>query len=325
MNYIKMSPLTGMVGYGGGSSGLNVSGGTKVPFFGDRGLIHGGWEDNQTSLGENGIQYFAITSTGNTSDFGDLTTERQSGAAASNGTRGVQFGGQQSDMTIIDYITIANTGNATDFGDLNVGRRLIAGYSNGAIAWCAGGKNGGDSNVIDYWTIDTTGDASDFGDLSANRKNLSGCGNNDRGMTIGGWTSGTQYDIDYFDPNTPGNAADFGDIGRGMAEGNCTSNETRGLAMGGYDFSADAATDSCEYITISTLGNTSSFGDLDQVRTISMSSCSNGTRATFNGGNDSNNAIKSIRYFTIDTTGNSTNFGDMDTERQNISGGNSGD
>ena len=95
--------------------------------------------------------------------------------------------------------------------------------------------------------------------------------------------------------------------------------------MGGYDFSADAATDSCEYITISTLGNTSSFGDLDQVRTISRSSCRNGTRATFNGGSDSNNAIKSIRYFTIDTTGNSTNFGDMDTERQNISGGNSGD
>ena len=115
MNYIKMSPLTGMVGYGGGSSGLNISGISKVPFFGDRGLIHGGWQDG--GWGENAIQYFAITSTGNTSDFGNLTTSRQTGAAASNGTRGVQFGGQQSDMTIIDYITIANTGNATDFGD----------------------------------------------------------------------------------------------------------------------------------------------------------------------------------------------------------------
>ena len=34
MNYPKMSPLTGMVGYGGGSSGLNIGGPTVYNMLG---------------------------------------------------------------------------------------------------------------------------------------------------------------------------------------------------------------------------------------------------------------------------------------------------
>ena len=54
MNYIKMSPLTGIVGYGGGGTGLTlhakVAGGI---WYGDRGLIASGSDSNS-------IDYFAI-------------------------------------------------------------------------------------------------------------------------------------------------------------------------------------------------------------------------------------------------------------------------
>jgi hypothetical protein len=74
------------------------------------------------------IQYITIDTTGNTTDFGDLTVARQSKAAASERIRGVFGGGREPDKSnVIDYITIASTGNAADFGDLiNEAGRVVA-------------------------------------------------------------------------------------------------------------------------------------------------------------------------------------------------------
>ena len=62
-------------------------------------------------------RYITIATTGNSTDFGDLTeTKSALGALASN-TRGV-WGGGYSNKNVIEYVTIATTGNGTDFGDL---------------------------------------------------------------------------------------------------------------------------------------------------------------------------------------------------------------
>jgi hypothetical protein len=68
----------------------------------------------------NVIQYITIASTGNATDFGDLTVARNYTPGASNATRGVFCGGNDggSGLNVMDYITIDSTGNATDFGDL---------------------------------------------------------------------------------------------------------------------------------------------------------------------------------------------------------------
>jgi len=63
------------------------------------------------------IEYITIASTGNVTDFGDLTLARQTMAAGSNGTRGVWGGGRHAadtDNDVIDYVNIASTGNASD-------------------------------------------------------------------------------------------------------------------------------------------------------------------------------------------------------------------
>ena len=65
------------------------------------------------------MDYITISSTGNATDFGDLTRSAYYIGGACNKTRGV-FGGGNSATNVMDYITIASTGNATDFGDLTV-------------------------------------------------------------------------------------------------------------------------------------------------------------------------------------------------------------
>ena len=78
------------------------------------------------------IDYVTIASTGNATDFGDLTQARAELAACSSSTRGVFGGGERTggNSNVMDYVTIGTTGNATDFGDLLSETYGIAGCSN---------------------------------------------------------------------------------------------------------------------------------------------------------------------------------------------------
>ena len=78
------------------------------------------------------IDYITIASTGNATDFGDLTAGRSGVGAVSSTTRGVWGGGYiSSGSNTIDYVTIASTGNASDFGDRTNSAYQLTGCSNG--------------------------------------------------------------------------------------------------------------------------------------------------------------------------------------------------
>jgi len=86
-----------------------------------RGVFGAGFTPTPTSTRLNTIDYITIATTGNATDFGDLTIARQNPAACSSSTRGVFGGGYTPTPALLDtldYITIATTGNAIDFGDL---------------------------------------------------------------------------------------------------------------------------------------------------------------------------------------------------------------
>ena len=71
--------------------------------------------------GSDVIDYITTASTGNATDFGNLSVGRSEGGGGGNSVRGVFGGGKnasQDAVNTIDYITIASTGNASDFGDL---------------------------------------------------------------------------------------------------------------------------------------------------------------------------------------------------------------
>ena len=68
----------------------------------------------------NNIEFLTIATTGNTQDFGDLTSARHGGGIMTSKTRGVITGSWPGgNSNIIDFITIATVGDATDFGDLS--------------------------------------------------------------------------------------------------------------------------------------------------------------------------------------------------------------
>jgi len=130
---------------------------------GTRMCIAGGATDSSNTA-TNVIAFITTATTGDATDFGDLTIVRRGagGNNASSGTRGV-FGGGFPTTNVIDYITIASAGDAIDFGDLTVARNGASATSNATRALWAGGGPG--PNVIDFVTIATTGNATDFGDL----------------------------------------------------------------------------------------------------------------------------------------------------------------
>jgi hypothetical protein len=85
----------------------------------------------------NVIEYITIATTGNSTDFGDLTVGNKGNkkASTSSATRGLFAGGGDAPaINVIDYVTITSTGNATDFGDLLATTNGLAGLSN-----CHGG------------------------------------------------------------------------------------------------------------------------------------------------------------------------------------------
>jgi hypothetical protein len=83
------------------------------------------------------MDYITIASTGNATDFGDLTVAKKNMTVnGSNNSIGIFGGGQTPSLTLtIDSITFASTGNGQDFGDMinssNAGGYGQCGNSNG--------------------------------------------------------------------------------------------------------------------------------------------------------------------------------------------------
>ena len=285
-------------------------------WYGSRGIWGGGSLPSITDV----IQYKDLSTTSNTTDFGDLTSARGGVCATSGGVpggvRGVFFGGDQpSASNVIDYITVASTGNATDFGDLPGSYGYSGACSNGIRGIVAGdGSTPTYQNKIRYITIATTSNTTSFGNLTYNATSgVAGAANSTRGTIAAG---GTTNNIDYFTIMSAGNASDFGDLTyTTYGQGGCSSSEGRGVYGGGSSPSSPYRSNIINYITIDTAGNATDFGDLTTARYY-VAACSSGTRGSFGGGqwhsSQGSPTIQNvIDYITFDTTGNASDMGDL--------------
>ena len=329
IQYITISTTGNATDFGnlttGRDSGLaansNASG--AIPAGGQTGISGGG----STGSDSNVIDYVTINSAGNAIDFGNLSVARTSLASCSNGIneRGIFGGSTYSD--VIDYITINSRGNAAAFGDLLADIGSLAACSNGINerGVFGGGAETGPSyvDIIQYITINSTGNAIDFGDLTVARNILSSCSNvtNERGVFGGGGTGGDSNVIDYITINSTGNATDFGNLSLARTGLAGCSNGTyeRGVFCGGNAAggSVDNVTD---YITISTPGNATDFGDLTIAR-FGVGATSNGVsqRGIIESGSDGITPYSNvIDYITINSAGNATDFGNVTVARYNI-------
>jgi len=263
---------------------------------------------NSSFAAINVMEYITISSTGNATDFGDLTVARNYGVGSSSATRGL-FIGDDGNNTI-DYITIATTGNGLDFGDM--GPTLFyypMGASNSTRSVYQYGYDlSTPNNVIFFLTIATTGNGADFGDLTVARHSGGALASSTRAVFAGGDTGAGQSNVmDFVTIASAGNATDFGDLVVGeqkLFTAGCSSS-TRGLWMGGAD---GAGTNTISFITIATAGNTTDFGDLSAAKGYCMST-SSATRGVCAGGYSPLTNV--IEYVTIASAGNATDFGDL--------------
>jgi len=128
---------------------------------------------------ENTVDYITIGSTGNASDFGDLTAAKTGTAACASTTRALVSGGynaSSAEVNVIEYFTIATLGNGTDFGD------LLSAHSDGYAGSNKTRALFQADAVINFVTIATLGNGTDFGDCEDGTKSA-GASNGHGGLT----------------------------------------------------------------------------------------------------------------------------------------------
>ena len=200
--------------------------------------------------------------------------------------RGIWSGGYGAsspypELATLDYVQIATTGIGYDFGDLTTTGICAGGVASSTRGLWWGGRRpgGGTSNIhtaIQYVTVSSTGNSFFFGDLTYRPTSSSGASDNTRGIFAGGYNSISPY------------SGPQG-VGSGLTN--------------------------IDYTTISTLGNSSSFGELTVGRPL-RGSASSPTRGVFAAGRSFNSPativlVNTIDYVTIATTGNAIDFGDL--------------
>jgi hypothetical protein len=261
------------------------------------------------------IDRYNINSAGNASDFGDLTSGRNSGNVMSSATRTVFSCGRDAGNAFInalDYVNPTSQGNATNFGSASYAKQYGSQFGS-TTRGCVGGAEGPSQgapnyqsyDTIDYITFASTGNALDFGNQTQITQKCAGFGSTTRGVRAGGndgaGGGSTETNVmDYVTIASTGNATDFGDMTRARKDNGSCSSSTRGLNAGG-----SGNTNSIDYVTIASTGNAIDFGDLISIQGTNIRAASSEITGTFI------KTANTIVAVTIATTGNAIDFGDL--------------
>ena len=286
----------------------------------------------------NAMDFIEIATTGNATDFGDLSeTERLRPYSFASSTRGIIGGGRDHPnyFSSIDFITTSSGGGANDFGELIQGGWSGSGASNNTRGLFIGGYIPNSNTTfaqslrnfkkIQFVEIASTGDATEFGEVTENGIRENGAlASPTRAVRLGGKTTtvapswGNEVkSIDFVTIASKGDAQDFGELIEKNAAGTACSNSTRGIHAGGV-YPSPSRVNVIQFITIASLGNAQDFGDLTSANCLQGGAASS-TRGVFAGGSQPT-TVNTIEFITIATTGNATDFGDR-TEVKNGLGG----
>ena len=248
------------------------------PNGGVRGLWMGGGAPGISDV----MDFITFSTTGDATDFGNLSAARDLNGGGANSIRALCAGGQAPGVSnVIDFVTISTAANATDFGDLTDQRGYCAGMANDTRQITSGGLDPSFSNIIDFVEIATTGNAVDFGNLTSTPALNTNCASQTRGINCGGTAvsgGGTNLNIiDFIEISSTGNALDFGDLtGTERSQSSFGSN-TRMITAG-----AQAPGDTqMEAIQIASLGNATDFADALSGTTENGRGTSDGKRGVF--------------------------------------------
>jgi len=283
--------------------------------------------DNNSGSYVNVIDTVTISSTGNATDFGDLTILTSYPGACGSATRGVFAGGFTSvggfnTINVISFITFTSSGNATDFGDLLTNGWLLSGCGSSTRGLFGGGDTGSITNVIQFITYTSAGNATDFGDLTLARDSAAAASSSTRSLFGSGYSAGEVNVIDYVTTASQGNAVDFGDLLTLARYTAALSNSTRAVFGGGQGVTSATNFNTLNYVTIASTGDAIDFGDLTTARRA-LGGASSPVRGVWCGGNATSGfagTLDVIDYITIASAGDAIDFGDLSLSRMNVAG-----
>ena len=293
--------------YLGGGTGSNTGTGTRGMMF-----------NAPHPAFSNEIRFLTVSTMGGDEDFGDTTAAKANCICFGGRVRAASMGGQttpsgSSWTDDVDMVTVASKGNSTDYATLTGNRKEGGGFSNSTRAFYVGGGY----NVIQYVTISQGGNFNDFGDLSNGAEQLAAMSSPVRGVfSMNSYVPqySTSNTIEFVTMMSTGNSTDFGDMVSVRFANNSGSNATRGIIANGYQPSpTGGVVNSADFLTISTTGNATDFGDTTQARYSSFGSCCSGTRMVMPGGYVAPSVVNTMDKFEITTTGNAIDFGDLAT------------
>ena len=182
-----------------------------------RGIFNFEYNDSRSQIDT--IEYVTIASTGNSADFGNLSTARHTQQGSSSPTRTFFWGGMNpSRLTVIDYITTATLGNAQDFGDLAIAQSRAGVTGNSTRGIFGGGEQNspvGTTTQAQKLEYASTGNTVEFGDVAnKNVEYASACSSPIRAVWGGGsgWSPNPNNVITYRSIATSGSGVDFGDL-----------------------------------------------------------------------------------------------------------------
>ena len=297
----------------GGGTGSNTGTGTRA-------VLMGGVKNQQPNpVITNEIDYYTISTLGNTQDFGDLSTALygggMSGTVASR-TRGFLGGSSPNPgNNIIEKLEIATTGSSVNFADMQKKRYANAQHSSQTRGLFMGGYvTPAYDSQIDYFTMATQANAIDFGDVDVNTGYNAGGGNTTRALLLGGVNMVST--VKGVTISTLGNTQDFGTLtnARQAAPGGC-SNSTKVLVAGGNLSPSNSKTGNIESYTTASNGTATSFGTLTASRSYGLGGCGDNVRATFGGGYTPTQ-VDIIDYVQFSTGGNALDFGDLQSVKR---------
>ena len=132
-------------------------------------------------------------------------------------------------------------------------------------------------------------------------------GGRGRNVTYGGYSPSYNSEMNVMEIATTGSAVDFGDASDANDFGSGMASATRGVFKQGRDGSSPYTT-TMEFVTFSSLGGVTDFGDDNGVLQDSSASSANGIRGIFGNGTGYDAVIQSIN---IPTGGDTTQFGTL--------------
>ena len=281
-------------------------------YYGDRGVFGGGTDTNLT------LDYITIATTGNATDFGDAWYLRESGGAASDGSRGFWYGGHNSANIVSNNgysITFATLGNATNtIGDINNSRARGSMCCNKDYIIHTGGQSGYNTNttntILRFTVVSGYMAASSFGNMGATKLGHSMWNDTSRYLTFSGSNSTADIEAGSFTSSGASWIAQL--TGNGSQPTGAAGDETRAITFAGTTGTQ------LDTVVIQNNSNATSFGQLNTNHWTPGAS-TDGSRIVFAGGSWSGNQ-NDMSYITIATTGNSYDFGDLTVARARATG-----